>query len=455
MQQSNNLSIKNNSGVIVAKFGGSSMASPDTINQVASIIKSDKNRKYIVVSAPGKRHKDDIKITDLLIKCSILRNKNQSYSAEFDQIEKRYKDIYAGLKLSGNIDKWIEEINEGLKNGQKIDWIKSRGEWLSAKIFARFMDFQFIDAQDLIRFDHHGNFDPRSYKLINKHLAEIPYAVIPGFYGSGADNIVKTFPRGGSDITGAVIAKGLDAACYENWTDVNGLFTVDPRIIPDSKVIGTITYEEIRELGGRGAQVLQRDTILSVFDSGIPINIRNTFNPSYPGTMIVKDRDTDAEHTIVGIAGQCDFVSFEIKKYGLNDKVGIGSKILEILREENVSYEHNPSGLDNLSIIVNKAELDGKTEAIKSKIRSIIKPDSFFMKNDLGIVCIVGLGIKKNSAFILSQIFSVLHRSKIHPEFIDYSTRGNNIVIGLKSESVNKAVIKIYEAFFGKNPIRN
>lgn len=448
MKQINNQTKTNNSGIYVAKFGGSSMASAVSIKQVAQIIKSDKKRKYIVVSAPGKRDKNDIKITDMLIKCSIYRNKNESYSVEFDQIKKRYREIYSGLNLSGKLDSWLEEINSGLKNGQKIDWIKSRGEWLCAKIFAQFMNFEFIDAEDLIKFDPFGNFDNRSYEIINKQLSAKPYAVIPGFYGSGIDNIVKTFPRGGSDITGAIISRGLMADCYENWTDVNGLFTVDPRIIPHSKVINTITYEEIRELGGRGAQVLQRDTILSVFDSGIPINIRNTFNPSYPGTMIVKDRDTAAEHTIVGIAGQCDFVSFEIKKYGLNDKVGIGSKIMDIFREENVSYEHNPSGLDNLSIIVSKTELDGKANVLKSKIRSIIKPDSFTIKNNFGIVCVVGLGIKKNSAYILNQIFSVLHQAKIRPEFIDYSTRGNNIVIGIKSNQVNQTIKNLYYNFF-------
>lgn len=424
------------------------MASAETIRQVTAIIKSDKNRRFIVVSAPGKRDKNDIKITDLLIKCSILRNKNESYTQEFDQIKKRFKEIYVGLGLSKNLDNWLDEIDNGLKKGQKIDWIKSRGEWLSAKIFAEFLGFDFVDAEKIIKFDDSGNLDAYSYTLISKQLSGKNFALIPGFYGSGIDGIVKTFPRGGSDITGAVIARAINASCYENWTDVNGLFAVDPKIINSPKIINTITYEEIRELGGRGAQVLQRDTILSVFDSGIPINIRNTFNPIHPGTMIVKKRDSEKEHTIVGIAGQCDFVSFEIKKYGLNDKVGIGSKILDIFREENVSYEHNPSGLDNLSIIVSKSELDGKAKILETKIRSFVKPDYFAIKNSLGIVCIVGNGIKKNSSFILSELFSALKNNKILPEFINYSTRGNNIVIGIKSTHVNKTIKCLYQKFF-------
>ena len=431
---------------IVAKFGGSSLADAGRIERVAEIVYANPNRRHIVVSAPGKRFSNDEKITDLLFRCSSLAKQGLPFDKAFETISQRYEDIGKGLRCHSSVVGWLHNVHEGIRQNEGKDWIASRGEWMMAQIFARFLGGSFVDAAKLIKFKKDGQIDPLSYDLIKYQLAAgSMYHVIPGFYGTSVSGKIQIFARGGSDITGAIIARGVNASVYENWTDVDGLLAADPRLVDNPKVIREITYREMRELGYRGADVLQRDAVLPVFEANIPIHIRNTFNPTSPGSFIRKERQLRREEGVIGIAGKSGFVAIQIEKFGMNEITGIGSKILDILRDSEVSFEQLPMGLDGISVILREAELNGKEEKLIQAIRLAIEPTNIGMIKNLGVVCLVGEGIRQKASSI--DFSNALNSADINIQAVSYSMSGNNITIAIKGDEVQKAIKVLYDRF--------
>lgn len=432
---------------IVTKFGGSSLADAQRIRNAAEIVYGDSDRRYVVVSAPGKRDNKDEKITDLLLRCSSLVEEGLSFDQSFEQVSSRFENIGRELECY-SVFTWLNDVHKGIKEKKGKDWIVSRGEWLMAKVFADFLHGSFVDASQLIRLKQNGQIDSLTYEIVKKQLAkDSVYYIVPGFYGSDRSGSIKIFARGGSDITGAIIARGIGARIYENWTDTNGVRAADPKIITDPKVINEMTYAEMRELGYRGADVLQKDAVLPVVEIGIPINIRNSFNPSYHGTMIAGKRTLSESETVIGISGRSGFIAFEIVKFGMNDEKGVGRKVLEIFEKNNIRFEHDPTGLDTMSVIVSKDQIDGKGKRVTDEITRTIKPDKVEVLNNLGLVCVVGQGIKRDAAGVQSALFRSLKEAGIEIKLTSMGTTASNIVVGVDGDKVNQAIKTLYNAF--------
>ncbi len=336
----------------VVKFGGSSLADANQIKKAADIIKAEECRRYVVPSAPGKRFSDDIKVTDMLYKCCELAGSGVDFSEEFQLIKDRYNGIIADLGVDMSLDEEFNTIVKELKARPAKDYAASRGEFLNGKILAKYLGYNFVDAADVIVFDTKGTLLlDETVKAVRSRLKGLDNAVIPGFYGRTTEGVIKTFSRGGSDVTGSIIANAVNADIYENWTDVSGFLVADPRIVENPDAIETITYRELRELAYMGASVLHEDAIFPVRSAGIPINIRNTNRPGDKGTMIVSnDYDFSREslgHTITGIAGKKGFSTINIEKAMMNNELGFGMKVLNVLYSNGISFEHMPSGIEH------------------------------------------------------------------------------------------------------------
>ena len=356
----------------VVKFGGSSLADAKQFKKVADIILADPTRRFVVASAPGKRYLEDIKVTDMLYRCYELASEGEEFDEEFEAIKTRYNDIISDLGIEDfSLDKDFEMIKGAFSHMAGRDYAASRGEFLNSKVLAKYLGFDFIDAAKYIFFDDAGNFDwnKTSEKLVPK-LSKTEYAVIPGFYGSMPNGTIKTFSRGGSDVTGSIVARAASAKLYENWTDVSGFLICDPRIINNPVPINTITYAELRELAYMGATVLHEDAIFPVRAAGIPVNIKNTNCPEDRGTMIVSETAEPCEHIITGIAGKKGMSVINIEKDKMNSEVGFGRNVLRALEKSNVSFEHMPSGVDTMSVVIQTDALAGKETTILDEIRS-------------------------------------------------------------------------------------
>lgn len=433
---------------IVAKFGGTSMATAESIKRVAEIIENDSDRRFVVVSAPGKRFKEDQKITDLLLKSHQLVEQGLSFKEAFEQVVSRFEDIGRGLDIHTSVVGWLNSVYEGIKNRNGKDWIASRGEWLMARTFAQFLRGSFADAQNLIKMKDTGGVDILTYALIKEQLQPSSVIhVIPGFYGEDSRGSIKIFARGGSDITGAIIARGVNARVYENWTDVDGIRAVDPRVIFDARHVKEITYKEMRELGYRGADVLQMDSILPIAEVGIPIDLRNTFNSSHPGTKVLPTRRIVEGTEVIGIAGKGGFVSFQVEQYGMNTKLGIGRKVLGVFEDNNVSFEHDPTGLDSMSVIFHKSQLDGKSPKIQSQLEEIVGKHGVTILENIGLVCVVGEGISQNATKIHQALYTALQKKGIEVMAETFSTRGNNIVIAVPEDKVVDSIHVLYDTY--------
>ena len=337
----------------VVKFGGSSLASAEQFAKVGKIIQADKERRYVVPSAPGKRNAKDTKVTDMLYACYALVEAEEDFRVPLMKIKDRYDTIINGLNLKLSLEEEFKKISENFKNKAGVDYAASRGEYLNGIIMANYLGYEFVDAAEVISFEEDGTFDAeKTNKVLAERLEKCERAVIPGFYGALPDGTIKTFSRGGSDITGSIVARAVHATCYENWTDVSGFLIADPRIIKDPQPIKTITYRELRELSYMGASVLHEDAVFPVRKAGIPINIRNTNAPDDEGTWIVESTCHQSKYTITGIAGKKGFVSVNIDKDMMNSEVGFGRKVLSAFEENNISFEHMPSGIDTMTIFV-------------------------------------------------------------------------------------------------------
>ena len=431
----------------VVKFGGSSLASARQFKKVADIIKSDKSRRYVVPSAPGKRSDKDEKVTDLLYACYDAVAEGRSYKKILEKIKSRYMDIIDGLDLNLNLDHEFDRIEENFLAKAGRDYAASRGEYLNGIVAANFLGFEFVDAAEVIFFDENGNFESEhTNRELSERLEHVEKAVIPGFYGSKPDGTIKTFSRGGSDVTGSIVAKAIHADMYENWTDVSGVLVTDPRIVENPEVIETITYKELRELSYMGASVLHEDAIFPVRKAGIPINIRNTNAPEDKGTLIVESTCRQPKYTITGIAGTDGFASITIEKAMMNSEVGFCRKVLQVFEDNGVSIEHMPSGIDTMTIFVNKNSFEEKEQKILSDIQRAVHPDHVELESDLALVAVVGRGMKSTRG-TAGRIFSALAHAHINVKMIDQGSSELNIIVGVKHEDFKNAIRALYEIF--------
>ncbi len=433
----------------VTKFGGSSLADAAQFQKVAEIIKADAARKYVVPSAPGKRFKNDDKVTDLLYKSYALSSSGQDTAEVFGEITQRYTDIKNELGLTTDIESIIAQVKKKVDGGASIDYTASRGEYLNGILLAEYLGFAFIDAAEVILFDSRGVLDAdKTNTIMSKRLAREGRAVIPGFYGSGPDGGIVTFSRGGSDITGSLVARAAKADLYENWTDVSGFMVTDPRIVPETRVIRYITYKELRELSYMGASVLHQDAVFPVAQSGIPINIRNTNEPDALGTMIVHQlpKEHQSDTVITGIAGHKGYCAITIEKNMMNSELGIGRRFLEIFERNNILFEHLPSGVDTMSAVLNAKAIEGKRESVMTSIQDEIEPDSIEFIPNLALLAVVGHGMASNVG-TAGKIFSALGQQNINVRIIDQGSSEINIIIGVDECNLEKSIRTIYDAF--------
>lgn len=435
-------------GVKVAKFGGSSVADALQIEKIRNIIENDEDIKYVVVSAPGKRFSEDSKVTDLLYLCKTHIEHKIPYEQIFQVICDRFMAVEVNLDVDIDLEHEFEEIKRNLEAGASADYIASRGEYLNAMIIASYLGYDFVDAAKIVKFDEKGRFmEELTDKAIRKELANHEKAVIPGFYGSKIDGSVKTFSRGGSDITGSIIARAVGADMYENWTDVSGFLMADPRIVKDPKPISTVSYKELRELSYMGASVLHEDAIYPARVANIPINIRNTNRPEDPGTIITAEpAKLEDGQIIAGIAGSKDFTVIAMYKNLMSSERGFIRKMTGILEDFDVPIEHIPSGIDTLSVVIDNNVIDGRLDEIVEEFTRQLKPDTIEVFEDMALIATVGHGMSSRTG-VSAALFTALAKEKINIRMIDQGSSEMNIIVGVENKDFEKAIKSIYEAF--------
>ena len=436
----------------VVKFGGSSLANAAQFKKVGDIIRSDKSRRYVVPSAPGKRDPGDEKVTDLLYRMYDAVAVKAPYEEIFSKIRERYREITDGLKLDISLDAEWKKIEDNFIAQVGRDYAASRGEYLSGLVMSAYLGYKFIDAADVIFFRDDGVMDAAATnREMSEKLEHTEKAVIPGFYGSLHNGKIRTFSRGGSDVTGSVIAGVIHADLYENWTDVSGVLAADPRIVDNPQVIDTITYRELRELSYMGAGVLHEDAIFPVRSEGIPINIRNTNHPEDRGTMIVESTCRKPLHTITGIAGKKGFCSINIDKAMMNSEIGFGRRVLGVFENYGISFEHMPSGIDTMTVIVHQSDFENHEQEVVAGIHRSVSPDSVEMESDLALIAIVGRGMKEQRG-TASRLFTALSRAGINVKMIDQGSSEFNIIVGVDDSDFESAIRAIYHAFIDSEP---
>lgn len=431
----------------VVKFGGSSLASAQQFKKVAAIIHADSDRRYVVPSAPGKRFPKDTKVTDMLYDCYHLAASGKDFKKELAAIAERYQEIIDGLELTLSLKEEFNTIEKNFKEKAGENYAASRGEYLNGIIMAAYLDYEFIDAAEVIRFTDNGEFDADvTNEILRARLENLERAVIPGFYGAYADGRVKTFSRGGSDVTGSIVARAAKVDVYENWTDVSGFMIADPRIISNPEAIETITYRELRELSYMGASVLHEDAIFPVRREGIPINIRNTNKPEDEGTWIVESTCQKPKYVITGVAGKKGFCSVNIEKAMMNSEIGFGRKVLQAFEDYGISFEHVPSGIDTLTVFVHQDEFVDKEQKVVSAIHRLADPDSIDIEADLALIAVVGRGMKSTRG-TAGRIFSALAHANVNVKMIDQGSSELNIIIGVANEDFEAAIKAVYDIF--------
>ncbi len=431
----------------VVKFGGSSLASAEQFQKVGKIIHADKERRFVVPSAPGKRNPKDTKVTDMLYGCYALAEEGKDFQAELKAIKARYQEIIDGLQLDLSLEEEFKTVEKNFKEKAGKDYAASRGEYLNGIIMASYLDFEFIDAAGVILFKENGEFDAdKTNEILSARLAQCEAAVVPGFYGAYEDGRIKTFSRGGSDITGSIVARAIKADVYENWTDVSGFLVADPRIIKDPVAIDTITYRELRELSYMGASVLHEDAIFPVRQEGIPINIRNTNAPEGNGTWIVGSTCQKSKYVITGIAGKKGFCSINIEKDMMNTEIGFGRKVLQAFEDNGISFEHVPSGIDTMTVFVHQDEFMHKEQKVVAGLHRLANPDVIDIESDLALIAVVGRGMKSTRG-TAGRIFSALAHRNVNVKMIDQGSSELNIIIGVANDDFETAIQAVYDIF--------
>ena len=433
-------------GVKVAKFGGSSVADATQLRKVQAIVREDRERRIVVVSAPGKRTREDAKITDLLYRCHDCVGDRDTFDRAFQAIAERYRAIVRDLGLAVDIEKDLTAVYDGMMCSATSDYAASRGEYLNAKIVASLLDSEFVDAVDVIRFDSGGRLHTEeTVTAVADRLRSGTAVVVPGFYGAKPDGSIRTFSRGGSDITGALLARGVRADVYENWTDVSGVLMADPRIVPHPRTIPTLSYRELRELAYMGANVLHEEAVFPVIDLNIPVNVRNTNLPSEPGTLIVR-QEGGSSSTITGIAGRKGYTVIALEKNLMNREVGIGRRLLTALERQHASFEHMPTGIDTMSVVVESSYLKGKLEPVLDEIRRECRPDKIDVFENMALIATVGRGMLHTPG-VAGQLFGALATANVKVRMIDQGSSGINIIVGVEDGDFETAIRAIYNAF--------
>ncbi len=433
--------------MIVAKFGGSSLADGNQFKKVKNIILALSERKYIIPSAPGKRDPKDDKVTDLLYACHDAAKAGRAFKHILGRIRERYEEIAEEIGVTFDFGPDFDAIAQELAKGTTRDYIASRGEFLNGKLLAAYLDFPFVDAAQVIRFDNNGHFlEEESNRLISSVLADVPRAVIPGFYGADETGAIRTFTRGGSDITGSIIARGTKADIYENWTDVSGIMMADPRIIPDALHISEITYRELRELSYMGFSVLHDEAVFPVRRAGIPTNLRNTNDPKHPGTMIVATAQSDASHPVTGIAGRKGFCAVALEKDMMNQELGFGRRVLQVFEDYGVSFELLPTGIDTMTVIVESAKLMPHLDEVLERLHQDVHPDQLAVHDHLAIIATVGRGMVRNFG-TAARLFTAISQQGISIRTIDQGSSELNILVGVDEADFENAVRAIYDTF--------
>ena len=433
------------------KFGGSSLSDAGQFKKVAAIVRSDPERRFVVVSAPGKRFSGDEKITDLLYRCADLASQWEDFSAPFALIRDRYLAIEKDLGLiAAHMGPALDEIEKALASGLVTrDFVASRGEYLCARLMGAYLGVPMVDAAQLIRFREDGELDMDATMLYCAPLKDLPIAVIPGFYGAMPGGTVRTFSRGGSDITGAIIARAVGADVDENWTDVDGFMMADPRIVPEARIMHAVSYEELRELSYMGASVLHEESIFPVREARIPIHVRNTNRPEGGGTWIVNEGTLIKEHRhgiVAGISGRKGFTMITLTKDNLHKQVGFGYNLLKILDRHGISFESMPCGIDNLTIILNDADIKGKMDVLYHEIRTELKPDTVEIASSIALIATVGRGMARTVG-VAARLFTALSEAGISSRIIDQSPKEMNLIVGVDQRDFEGAVRAIYRAF--------
>lgn len=431
----------------VVKFGGSSLASAEQFEKVGNIIRADESRRYVVPSAPGKRFSGDTKVTDMLYQCYAVAEEGKDFAELLDNIKARYNEIIDGLSLTLSLDDEFETIRKQFQAKAGSDYAASRGEYLNGIIMANYLGYEFIDAADVIFFDENGVFDgEKTNEILSECLRKTERAVVPGFYGALPNGEVKTFSRGGSDLTGSIVAKAAQVDMYENWTDVSGFMIADPRIINNPKTIEAITYKELRELSYMGATVLHEDAIFPIRKEGIPINIRNTNAPEDNGTLIVEATCRHPKYTITGIAGKQGFASITIEKAMMNSQIGFCRKVLQVFEDHGISIEHMPSGIDTMTVFVHQSEFEEKEQKVLAAIHQAVQPDNIELESDLSLIAIVGRGMRSKRG-TSGRVFSALAHSHVNVKMIDQGSSELNIVVGVRNHDFENAIQALYDIF--------
>lgn len=438
-------------GIKVAKFGGSSVADGIQLTKTKQIITQDPDRRYIVVSAPGKRYESDNKITDILYLCKTHIEHNLPYDQLFQVVADRFMAVQINLGIKVDLFRYFDEIRENLKQNPSADYIASRGEYLNAVLVAAFLGYDFVDTKDLIKFDAKGKLMmPETDEAIRAELAKHERAVLPGFYGSLPDGSVKTFSRGGSDITGALVARAMAADVYENWTDVSGFLMADPRIVKNPEQIRKISYKELRELSYMGASVLHEDAIYPARMANVPINIRNTNAPEDPGTMITSEAeaygDGDAGRIITGIAGSKDFTVVALYKNMMSSERGFVRRILGILDDYDINFEHLPSGIDTVSVVMSNQSINGRLDEVLDEFRTRLRPDSIDVFENMALIAKVGHGMSFRPG-VSARLFTALADAGVNIRMIDQGSSEMNIIVGVENKDFETAIHAIYQSF--------
>lgn len=434
--------------VKVAKFGGSSLADANQFKKVRAIIEADEGRQFVVPSAPGKRSYKDIKITDMLFNCHELAKNGEDIEPVFGVLETRYIEIAEELRVKTDIRTELNTIRKNILGGATVDYAASRGEYLNGLILADYLGFKFIDAAKLVLFNALGAFDADATQAhMSKELKGEKNVVIPGFYGGMPNGGIRIFPRGGSDISGAIVARGVNADVYENWTDVSGFLMADPRIVENPKTISTVTYSELRELAYMGATVLHEDSIFPVRQACIPIHVCNTNAPLDEGTFIVPDSDLEAPAgKLTGIAGRQGFTIIAIAKDNMHNEVGFGCDVLTVLKNHGVSFEHLPTGIDTMSVVIADNQIEGKLKSVVDDIMLECEPDSIEIHDNLALIATVGRGMV-SSVGVSAKLFGALAKAGVNIRMIDQGSSEMNIIVGVECHEFEAAVRAIYDAW--------
>jgi aspartate kinase len=435
-------------GIKVAKFGGSSLSDARQFEKVRAIVYDDPDRVYIVPSAPGRRRDGDDKVTDLLYRCHRLNAQGKGYQDVYDLIAARFLEIAEELGLRVDLRGELDEINTAVSNGATADYAASRGEYLNGILLANYLDMEFVDAAQVIFFKADGTFDSeKTQEVLSARLKETKRAVIPGFYGATPDGRIRTFSRGGSDISGAIVARAACAEVYENWTDVSGFLMADPRIVPGARQIDSITYQELRELSYMGATVLHEDSVFPVHRAGIPTNIRNTNCPGHPGTFIRFGAvEKENPYVITGIAGKKGFSIISVEKAMMNTEVGFARRVLQAMEEQRLSFEHMPTGIDTLCVVVNKEALSACRDAVINRIIELAEPDTITINESMAVIATVGRGMVHNCG-TAARLFGAMSRAGINVRMIDQGSSELSIIVGVDDSDFEQTIRAIYSEF--------